>query len=594
MKKIFKYSLLLLAAGLVFTACKDDNEAGKLDPVVLSGPQTYFNNEMDDVIEISKEESSFTVTINRQNAEGEVTVPIKATMPEGSIYTVPATVTFPAGATSADIVITYDPEELEYGDYTDITLTIGDENVTSPYGLSTYTFSVGATEWEDYGVAYYREALIKDWGFNIDNLIYQVPIQRSVTREGVYRLVNPYGAPFPYNEPGDYDAATDSYMVIDASDPEYVWIDGFTTSTNWGYGNFTFYSLVYYYYRSGQKTLEALKAANPEYFGTLEDGIISMPAKSFLGSMSEFQGGGLFPDFNTTGEFGIALPGYRFADYSIKYQMTGRFIDLDDNLYVEGVATLGDDVASAIAVLVTEDNFQEIYEAIISGQEVEGAVEIASKETFRLPFTESGTYYVMILAFDKNGEEVQNSFSRVKLSNPTEGAGVNWEAQFTGSYMYELFSEPGDPDIDEGVILSTDAANPNHLMLSPWMDESHQLEFTVVDETGTIVVPEQGTGFDYDGELFVMDVATFTNGNPEYADKVCKFEGTTITLNLVYYNDQHTLLCSDTYTITGEAGAKQKVKFTSRKITKKIDTKQSVSLRRFKKISKPTLKKRRK
>lgn len=590
MKKIFKYSLLLLAVGMVFTACKDDDSAGKLDPVVLTGPQTYFNNEMADVIEISKEESSFTVTINRQNAEGEATVPIKATMPEGSIYKVPATVTFPAGATSADIVITYDPEELEYGDYTDITLTIGDENVTSPYGLSTYTFSVGATAWVPMGRGYYRDDLIAPL-YGAPMITYEVDIEKNIIKDGLYRIKNPYGGDYPYNKPGDWDDSQDYYMVIDATDPEYVYFTTCETGVNWGDGDIIVSSFVQFNLDNGA-SLAAIKASKPQLFGTLEEGVITItePKSALIG----FDGEYAQYYANTNGGFAIALPGYKLADYSIKYEMTGRFIDVDDNLYVEGVATLGSDVASAIAVLVTEDNFQEIYEAIIAGQEVEGAVEIASEETFRLPFTESGTYYVMILAFDNNGEEVQNSFSRVKLSNPTEGAGVNWEAQFTGSYMYEIFSKPGEPAIDEGVILSTDAANPNHMMLAPWIDESHQLEFTVVDETGTIVVPEQGTGIDYDGELFVMDVATFTNGNPEYADKVCKIEGTTITLNLVYYNEQHTLLCSDTYTITGEAGVKQKMKLSSHKITKTAERKNPISLGHFKKFSKPTLKKRRK
>lgn len=589
MKKIFKYSLLLLAVGMVFTACKDDDSAGKLDPVVLSGPQTYFNNEMADVIEISKEESSFTVTINRQNSVGEAIVPITATMPEGSIFTVPATVTFPDGATSADIVITYDPNKLEYGNYTEITLAIGDESATSPYGLSTYTFSAGVTAWVSVGRGLYREDLISPL-YKLDMVTYEVEIEKNIIEEGMYRIKNPYGADFPYNEPGDWDTSKDYYMVIDATDPDYVYFTTCETGVNWGDGDIIVSSFVQYYLDNGV-SLAAVKAKNPQFFGTLQEGVITMPEPKtallgFDGDYAQYYANG-------HGGFAVALPGYKIADYSIEYEMSGRFIDAANNLYVEGTATLGEDVASAVAVLVTEDNYLEIYQAIISGQEVEGMVEIESGETFRLPFTESGTYYVMILAFDKNGDVVQDSFSRVKLDNPSEGSSINWEAEYSGSYMYDLFSEPGDPDIQEGMILSVDAENPNHMMLAPWMDESHQLEFTVVDANGTIVVPEQGTGFNYDGELFVMDVATYTDGDPEYADKVCKFAGNTITLSLAYYNENHVLFATDTYTITGEPEVKQKLKQTSsRKLTKKEDFKKTYSLRPFKKFSKPILKKR--
>ncbi len=48
---------------------------------------------------------------------------------------------------------------------------------------------------------------------------YMVEVEESMTQPGLYRLVNPYGAAFPYNEPGDYDADNNYYLTINAVDP---------------------------------------------------------------------------------------------------------------------------------------------------------------------------------------------------------------------------------------------------------------------------------------------------------------------------------------------------------------------------------------
>lgn len=563
MNKLFKYSLLLMTVGLLFTACKDTDDISQQTPITLYGPQAYFSNEMPEVYELSKDASSFVVTLYRQSTQGTVTVPITVTMPEGSIYNVPSSVTFLDGQSTADVVITYDPDLLNYGDYTDITLSIDDPTISTPFGLNTYTFSAGATEWEDMGMATYREDLVTGF-FDVENIIYQVPIQRSIVTPGVYRLVNPYGEYYPYNDPGDWDASTNSYMVIDATDPEYVWVNGFETTMNWGYGLFSFPSMVYYYLLNSYE-LPAVKSSHPEFFGELKNGVITMPAESFLGSLSEYQGGKLFGGFNSSGLFAVALPGARIADYDISYQFEGRFIDVAGNIYAQGYAELGADIATAKAALVTEATYQEELAKILEGS---GGVDVVSGESFLLPFTESGTYYVLIVGFDAAGEAVQTITSKVMLENPADAQEITWVAQYVGDYTYGLFSDPDNDDweIDEGLTLYYDQDDESHLKIAPWMDETHALEFTVNGD-GTLTVPEQGTGFNYNGELFVQDLTSYTGGNEQYAAYVSKFENNVFTFYLVYFNDTKTYIVEDTYQLTGYAEVKQVVWKSSRKIT---------------------------
>ena len=161
--------------------------------------------------------------------------------------------------------------------------------------------------WKTLGMSLYREDMMASL-FGVDNVEYEVEIQEHLTTQGLYRLVNPYGAAYSYNESGDYDTAADHYMIIHAEDPEYVWIELFKSGMNWGYGEVWMNSYVGYRLDSGY-SLEQVKENSPESFGKLQDGIITMPEKCMVISMTEYSGGGwMYANRNSL--FAIALPGY--------------------------------------------------------------------------------------------------------------------------------------------------------------------------------------------------------------------------------------------------------------------------------------------
>lgn len=203
----------------------------------------------------------------------------------------------------------HDFQLTEAEEYTVVAVSF--DETGSPQRYSWYTFTTSQNSpWESLGMATYREDLMTTF-YNIDNLVYDVEIEASTETPGLYRLVNPYGAAYPYNEEGSYDTSENHYMVIDAQNPEAVTIQQTYTGMNWGYGEVFVWSLAEYLLNNGS-TAEEIAASG--YFGKFENGVITFPTKTLLISMPELENGGLYYS-NLNGLFAVALPGYSIPEY---------------------------------------------------------------------------------------------------------------------------------------------------------------------------------------------------------------------------------------------------------------------------------------
>ena len=139
--------------------------------------------------------------------------------------------------------------------------------------------------------------------FGEDPVSYEIEILESDQTPGKYRLVNPYGAAFPYNGEGDWDDSQDWYIDIHAENPEQVYILYQETGCDWGYGNMAIMDEIGYLVATGY-ALETVLA----YYegGTLTDGIITFPVKGMtvnLPSLGAYYG-------NKNGAFQVILPDY--------------------------------------------------------------------------------------------------------------------------------------------------------------------------------------------------------------------------------------------------------------------------------------------
>ncbi|MBP5514921.1 MAG: hypothetical protein J6Y04_09140 [Bacteroidaceae bacterium] len=427
--------LMVLPMLVALTACSDDD--GKYTPAEkLANAQVFFSNELPSTQDIAIDGTSFVVPINRVNTDGELTVQLNVEQDEASLFNIPSSVTFADGESVAYITITYDPATQEYDALHPITISIAEESYTTPYGDTSYTFQAGPlAPWEDMGNAIYREDLISTW-YGVDNLEYEVPIQKNSLVEGLYRLVNPYGATYPYNDPGDWDTSKDYYMVVHAEDPEFVWVEESNTGTDWGKGNFNFISYVAYFMQNGN-SLEAVKAARPDLFGKLENGVITMPQRAMLGWRDSDDG---LYYCNVNGKFAIALPGASLVEYDYSANALYAGILKTPAETYQGVVdlTLGADVASAKYAMTSADVSEEEAAAAIVAGELE-AEEITENTRVYLPLEEDGKYRVTVVTFDEEGEVQESAscvFEFVKGESPWQSLGM---ALYTDDIVGPLF-----------------------------------------------------------------------------------------------------------------------------------------------------------
>lgn len=563
MNKIFRYSIFSLLAVVVtmLSACSSDDDTETTD----LGEQVYFSYTLPTTIETPATASSFDVTVKRIKTEGTLAVPVTATMADGSIYSLASnTVEFKDGEAEATVTFNYDPAKIIYGKYYDITLKL-DDQFTNEYGLASYSFKAGATEWQDMSdKATYRDDIVGSL-FSIGNPVYSVDIQKSVVTDGVYRIKNAYTTAYETyaGELGaTIDKDNDYWITIDASDPDAVYITGGETGLNMGetYGKISITSMVSYYMAKGS-TLDQVKNEHPEQFGTLVDGIITLPAKSILVSMSGPDYAGNYYYGNSTGLFTVALPGSKIADYSLEFKNTGSSSDIDGEEFALGTFTFGEDITSVKYALAK--SWSEV-DAVATGI-VDGSVESTTQEEagdVKIPISESGTYYLVVVGYD-NTEAVTNQTFVIRFSSSHPNKD-HWKALYTGVYSYSVEAlEEGAAGIYEGsdstVVMYQSTNDPNKYRLAPWCGSKNGLIFTKDETTGEFIVNNVDTWETMDGYGVVYascyKVAT---GENEYPCKYATEKNDSINFYLEYQVEAGSFgLVLETFKITGEVSANE-------------------------------------
>lgn len=574
MKKAFKFSYMVLLSLVAFaiSSCTSDYDYTGAPKVAN---EVYFSNAQQSKIELSKSNSSFVITLHRVKTEGEQTVLLNYTPDEGSIFSVPNHVTFADGKAEAPITITYNPENLQYGTYNGGTISVASEDCDTTYGIGSFTFKAGATEWMDItsnkSMGAFRDDAISSL-LGIDPPTFDVKIQKSVVEEGKYRILNPYKAwadEYAEKNEATYDDA-DHYWIINATDPDYVYVEPCETGVDLGLGAVTATSFVANYLSQGV-TLDKIKAAKPELFGKLEKGVITMPAKSLLLIMGDkmYYGG-------TNGLFSVALPGNVIADYSIKAAYKGRFTDANDNDFAQVTMTLSNDVAKVKYALVPASSD---LNATVSGI-VDGSVasqEVSASGDVQVPFDETGKYVLVMVMYNANDEAVGSDVLNLSLKSSKDAAEV-WNDVAAGtvtigvkSYGSILFKKDpgvlmGKPVVTEGV-LSQSGSDPTKFRITPFAVEKAPLEFTVAED-GSITVETQETGLaTQDGTaILVTDIVTYLGADTDtgklFASKgfISKYDNSKklYTFFNVYTDasDNAFAFESDTFEVTDEGNAK--------------------------------------
>jgi hypothetical protein len=493
MNKIFKSCILSLLALAGLASCTDKYE---YDAATVAGEQVYFSNKTATTQEISPSATSFSIPVKRIKTDGALTVPIKVTMPTGTIYTVPSSVAFADGKDSTSLVITYDPAKINYGEYDTITVAIDNVDYTTAYGSSSFTFTAGVTDWGKWtavnsaGTATYNYSQFwsgTDPGVKIykrDNMI--TPNKHQFRIDKIM-----YGV----NVTLDYDSST-GIVTMDPTDT--------------GYKNSTYNAEVFacdhnYYYSvlKGKKDGEYDKA-----YGSYNEknGVITIPIVYYIA----YNGGwGSFGDGVET----IVLDGVDRKDGSVSVSYDGLLTNISGSKFVSTVK-LGADATSANVALVKGSSVSDADLAAIKAGTYEGVQTITAsgQVSFSTSGLASGLYTIAAVSFiDKDSISSGTALCRYTPDK--------WKTVGTGKYTYTTkdYTTSKAGGVYEGTVdavLYQSESDATHFKISPWAgDNSEGLLFTV-NSDNTITVEYDDTGDKYSGsEVYASDLITLGIAN---------------------------------------------------------------------------------
>lgn len=197
MKKIFKNSFIALTAVLAFTACTEEVDYTPAEPSKVDSTQFYFNKEQATSAVLELTATEHKIYVERVNAEAEETINLIANVDE-EIFTVPQSVTFAAGETTAEIVVGITDKMEPFVEY-DIEISLPEE-IVNPYkqdNYSVFTAKLLKEDFKPYAKASYM------WGFM--ELTYEQEVYYSEILQ-TYRIITPWVTPAPVYTSWGYGA----------------------------------------------------------------------------------------------------------------------------------------------------------------------------------------------------------------------------------------------------------------------------------------------------------------------------------------------------------------------------------------------------
>ena len=523
--------VLPILAGL--SSCSE-KEAEYSAAEKLTNAQVYFSNETASQIEVKKQESSVTVPVMRINTAGALEVPITAKI-ENAAYAIPSKVTFADGQNTANLVITYNPDNLEYGQEDALTLQIGDAAYTTAYGLSTFAGSLYVaepwSEWELYNSAgtctfTYSQFLSgpeEGLGFYVR--------RNTITPSKMQFMVE--NCLYGINLILDYDAETGHVTCA----PQYI---GYTHSS---YGQVFVTDDANYWLNIREKPDTKVDYGTfDEETGVLEPCLVYYVSAGYFGDGYET----------------IMLDGYNRMDFSVFMDYQGILRTPSNDFLAQADVELGSDVVKANVSVVPGQLDQATFQAMLDGtyEAYVDSTEITESKTVHLNMNgaPNGEYTLVAITYDKDGEPQDNAFVSFKYET---GDVETWTSKYIGTYTYSLFwtaDEEGNPLDIEDLVLQQSDKDPNRYQILNWGYNGEPFVFAF-QEDGSIIVEDQFIGYTHPsyGDVYVDDLVDYT-GKTDYGQSYYDAESGTFYFAIVYYVDAGVFGNGyETFTITDEA-----------------------------------------
>lgn len=173
----------------------------------------------------------------------------------------------------------------ESGKYKVLAITFdAEENPVDAHSTDFEFWIAGdSNPWESLGYAVYTDDIILPLYGN-PAMSYYVEVLENKEQPGLFRLMDLCGPEYPFYSYGTYKEG--SYIEIDATDPEAVWIEGWqSTGFDLGGGVIEITSMAWYQANKNDATKEDAKEAG--LCGIYADGVITFPADGILAAIGD-------------------------------------------------------------------------------------------------------------------------------------------------------------------------------------------------------------------------------------------------------------------------------------------------------------------
>lgn len=288
---------------------------------------------------------------------------------------------------------------------------------TLALALAAPSMAYAADTWKPIGEGKLRDDLLTFWYVFDTYHEFKVEIQESQETPGRYRLVNAYRH-FPAHWiewPADYP----NYLIVDASDPQHVYIEKGLAGIISGYDQILMVwsqAADYYLNRYGD-----FKLADEEGLcGKCVDGIITFPPMTVLVTPYDLPTDGSAPwtgevpeegpevgfsVANAKGMFRLKLPGAPEVDMTAAYGSLSA-----DEQSVSYTLTMEKDVEYALVSVVNGPYSARMEEKVISGEIP--STKITAGGTYSTPYDNDGQHTIIAVPYNKGNAHAPLIYTR--------------------------------------------------------------------------------------------------------------------------------------------------------------------------------------
>lgn len=441
---------LLGMLAMMFAACSE-NKDDDYNWATVSGEQVYFSNELPATVELSRTSNTFSIPVKRMNSDGAVTVSVTANDPSG-LFTIPSSVSFNAGQNETNLVIgyTYDIEKFPFDEFKNLEITLGGEELTTPYGKSIYKFEAGVPSPLDFiGIGTLLEGFWFEWESK------NVEIYQNTENRNEYRIKAPFDQIAAEMAEEDQDPGLNGHqskwLTFTVLQPGQE-IAGFTITQkdlvyfpelNTGYFHSSYSAdvLMLHPWEFSSLRSESNGAWN-KVLSWQENGL---PGQVQLAPYYYMDGIGGWNQTKKDGVVMITFPDYVPKDYTMTLNYEGVFTNPEGVTSAVASIELGEDATNVVAVVVSaDDDASAVADAIAAG-DLEGTEVSGDYATAPIPEGMSGKLQMVVVVLDDGVAKVVDSVFFEYYgggADPWTSLGIGY---WVDDVVVPIYTEAGQP-----------------------------------------------------------------------------------------------------------------------------------------------------